>query len=71
MRQVYAIEYDPVNEVIHAATGINYGIKSIGLTFSANAGSFGKLLQKWDASVVSFLKKNLSYLINLKLSMLI
>jgi hypothetical protein len=48
MNTVYSIVYDPVNKVIHAATGSNQGAKSVGLTFSANNKSFGKLLQIWD-----------------------
>lgn len=48
MKTVYSIVYDPVNKVIHAATGSNKQEKSIGLTFSARRSSFGKLLQIWD-----------------------
>ena len=49
METVYSIEYDPINEVLHAATGENHGRDAIGLTFKADAENFGKLLQKWNA----------------------
>ena len=49
MKTVYAIRYDPVNEVIHAATGENNGFEALGITFSAKKDTFGKMLQKWNA----------------------
>lgn len=48
MKTVYAIVYDPINQVIHAATGDNRGMEAIGLTFDASPIGFGKLLQKWS-----------------------
>jgi hypothetical protein len=47
MNTVYAIEYDPINEVLHAVTGVNSGEQQVGLTFDASKESFGKLLQHW------------------------
>ncbi len=49
MKTVYAIEYDPLNEVMHAVTGENHGHESIGLTFRADKEHFGVLQQKWNA----------------------
>lgn len=49
MRTVYAIKYDPINEVLHAATGDNRRRDAGGLTFVAKKDNFGKLIQKWDA----------------------
>jgi peptidylamidoglycolate lyase len=48
MNTVFSIEYDPINEVLHAATGQNNGAKALGLTFKADAKNFGKLLQIWN-----------------------
>ena len=48
MKTVYSIEYDPINEVLHAATGENHGNDAIGLTFNANEKEFGTFLQKWN-----------------------
>lgn len=50
MKTVYAIEYDPFNQVIHAVTGSNSYMPSYGLTFSADTDNFGKLLHKWQTS---------------------
>ena len=50
MRTVYAIEYDPFNQVIHAITGSNSYMPSYGLTFSANTDNFGNLIQKWQTT---------------------
>ena len=47
MATVYAIQYDPINKVIHAATGSNKNLEAFGLTFDANIEEFGKLIQKW------------------------
>lgn len=49
MKTVYSIEYDPINEVLHAATGENHGHEAVGLTFKASEKDFGKFLQKWNA----------------------
>ncbi len=48
MKTVYAIVYDPVNLVIHAATGENKGEDAVGLTFDVSPIGFGSLLQKWS-----------------------
>lgn len=48
MRTVYAIVYDRVNQVIHAATGDNHNIEAFGLTFNASPIGFGQLVQKWS-----------------------
>lgn len=48
MNTVYAIEYDPKNQVMHAATGDNHNLKAFGLTFDMNPINFGKLVQKWS-----------------------
>ena len=48
MKTVYAIEYDPFNQVIHAATGQNSYMPSFGLTFSAEETTFGNLVQRWQ-----------------------
>lgn len=48
MKTVYAIVYDPINLVIHAATGENSGEEAVGLTFDASPIGFGNLLQKWS-----------------------
>lgn len=50
MRTVYAIEYDPFNQVIHAITGSNSYMPSYGLTFNANTDNFGNLIQKWQTT---------------------
>jgi len=47
MKTVYAIEYDPFNQVIHAVTGSNKFMPSSGLTFSASTDNFGMFIQKW------------------------
>lgn len=49
MATVYAIEYDPVNEVLQAVTGDNASEKPVGLTFSAKKENFGHRLLIWDA----------------------
>jgi hypothetical protein len=49
MKTVYSIEYDPINEVLHAATGENHGHDAMGLTFKADEKDFGKFLQNWNA----------------------
>lgn len=48
METVYAIVYDPINQVIHAATGDNRNKESFGLTFDASPINFGNLIQKWS-----------------------
>lgn len=48
MKTVYAIEYDPFNQVIHAATGSNNYMPSFGLTFSTDDDTFGTLIQRWQ-----------------------
>jgi len=57
MKTVYAIEYDPFNQVIHAATGSNSYMPSFGLTFSTDDATFGTLVQRWqpDKEVCLFL----------------
>jgi len=57
MKTVYAIASDPVNLVIHAATGENKGEDPVGLTFDVSPIGFGKLLQKWahKTEVIIFL----------------
>jgi hypothetical protein len=49
MSTVYAIRYDPKNEVLHAVTGENRELEALGLTFDAKENSFGALLLKWNA----------------------
>ena len=46
MKTVYAIEYDPLNEVIQAVTGPNNRVEAEILTFDARKDSFGKLLKR-------------------------
>ena len=46
MKTVYAIEYDPLNEVIQAVTGPNNREEAEILTFDARKDSFGKLLKR-------------------------
>ncbi len=46
MKTVYAIEYDPLNEVIHAVTGPNNRVEAEILTFDARKDSFGELLKR-------------------------
>lgn len=53
MKTVYAIEYDPVNEVIQAVTGENHGQPSTGLTFDAAESNFGNLLSVWKPKHVN------------------
>jgi len=53
-KTVYAIEYDPLNGVIHAATGSNGFMPAYGLTFSTDANDFCKLLQKWESDKVIY-----------------
>lgn len=50
MKTVYAIKYDPLNQVIQAATGDNHDLEAYGLTFDVDPISvnFGKLIQKWS-----------------------
>ena len=48
MNTVYAIKYDKLNQVIHAATGSNSGLTPLGLTFDAKLDSFGNFIQKWE-----------------------
>lgn len=48
MKTVYAIRYDPINQVIHAATGENKGSEALGLTFDASEKNFGKIVQRWN-----------------------
>lgn len=48
MKTVYAIEYDPFSQVIHAVTGSNSYMPSYGLTFSTDSDSFGTLVQRWQ-----------------------
>lgn len=47
MRTVYGIAHDPLNQVIHAATGDNHRKEAVGLTFDASPINFGKMLQTW------------------------
>jgi DNA-binding beta-propeller fold protein YncE len=49
MKTVYAIEYDPFDQVIHAVTGSNGYMPSYGLTFGTGSDDFGKFLQKWES----------------------
>ena len=49
MKTVYSIEYDPINEVLHAVTGENHGYDAVGLTFKADEKEFGNFVQKWNA----------------------
>ncbi len=48
MKTVYAVEYDPINQVMHAVTGDNHDSEAVGLTFDASPINFGKLIQKWS-----------------------
>jgi hypothetical protein len=52
MKTVYAIEYDPFDQVIHAVTGSNGYMPSYGLTFGTDSNDFGKFLQKWESDKV-------------------
>jgi hypothetical protein len=52
MKTVYAIEYDPFDQVIHAVTGSNGYMPSYGLTFGTGSDDFGKFLQKWESDKV-------------------
>jgi hypothetical protein len=49
MQTVYAIKYDPMNQVLHAATGDNHRAEASGFTFDASKENFGKFLDKWAA----------------------
>ncbi len=48
MKTIYSIKYDDINDVLHAITGENHGLRSLGITFDANKNRFGKILQKWE-----------------------
>lgn len=48
MKTVYAIEFDELNQVLHAVTGDNHFSKSFGLTFDVSPLNFGKFVQKWS-----------------------
>lgn len=48
MLTVYAIKYDPINIVLHAATGENKKNVSTGFTFDASINGFGNFLNKWN-----------------------
>lgn len=48
METVYAIVYDPINDLLHAATGDNHRAESIGLTFDMSPLFFGDFLYKWS-----------------------
>lgn len=50
MATVYAIEYDPIKEVLHAVTGSNFGRTALGLTFDASEANFGKFVQEWKTN---------------------
>ena len=49
MQTVYAIKYDPMNQVLHAATGDNHRAEASGFTFDTSKEKFGKFLDKWAA----------------------
>lgn len=49
MATVYAIKYDPTEQVLHAATGDNHGGDGLGFTFDASKDNFGTFVQKWSA----------------------
>ncbi len=51
MKTVYAIEFDPINMVIHAVTGSNKNFEAFGLTFDTRYESFGELIQNWSSEV--------------------
>ena len=48
MKTVYAMEHDPINQVLHVATGDNHDAEALGLTFDVSPINFGKLNQKWS-----------------------
>lgn len=48
MKTVYAMEHDPINQVMHVATGDNHDAEALGLTFDVSPINFGKLNQKWS-----------------------
>lgn len=48
MKTVYGITHDPLNQVIHAATGDNHNIEAVGITFDVSPIDFGKMLQTWS-----------------------
>lgn len=48
MLTVYAIKYDPVNNVLHAATGENKNTEATGFTFDASEKGFGNFLNEWE-----------------------
>lgn len=56
MNTVYAIEYDPINEVIQAVTGENKGKEAVGLTFDASEANFGSLLKIWKPKHVNLVE---------------
>lgn len=59
MNTVYAVKYDPVDEVLHAATGENHRKGGFGFTFDASKDNFGDFIQKWEADKrVCLNKKN-------------
>ncbi|CAF0847958.1 unnamed protein product [Brachionus calyciflorus] len=49
MKNCYAIEYDPNNQLLHAATGYNSGQDAYGFTFYADHENFGQFKQKWNS----------------------
>ena len=55
MNTVYAVKFDPVNEVLHAVTGENRGEVATGITFDATATYFGKQIEIWKPKkIVSY-----------------
>jgi len=48
MKTVYAIVYDPMNELLHVVTGDNHNSESTGLTFDMSPINFGALHNKWS-----------------------